>query len=226
MINNKITFSNFEFNDAYERYYNKSTIPSLYSWTSIILMFFFFAPAGLFVLWKRSAYDKKFALGKGIRLICYSSFFIFMFFLVMVFGNGEPAERIVGFSFTTLILSIFILVGVSKHKRLNNYKKYIILISKYNITSFDNIGFQTSIPYETVRRDIAAMIASGFFSGSRISADGNSIVLPNNTPKQQAQFNAPPKPQTKVVDCNSCGAKNTIVVGNANECQFCGTPIS
>ena len=28
---------------------------------------------------------------------------------------------------------------------------------------------------------------------------------------------------TKVVKCKECGAKNTIVIGQAKECEYCGS---
>lgn len=45
----------------------------------------------------------------------------------------------------------------------------------------------------------------------------------NGQISQELVDDAAQNKETKVVKCKECGAKNTIIVGQTKECEYCGT---
>ena len=48
----------------------------------------------------------------------------------------------------------------------------------------------------------------------------NNCEMPNRSYEKDTQKNP------KVVICQSCGGKNTVITGTISECEYCGSPLS
>jgi len=96
------------------------------------------------------------------------------------------------------------------------------------VTSIDKIAAMTQMDFGTTISELEKIIDLGnnpqyevqerwqAFTGAYIDYSRKRIVLADNDANVHG---------TQVVICNGCGAENTIVVGRATKCKYCGTPL-
>ena len=144
---------------------------------------------------------------------------------------------------------VMILVAMNTKKNAIKYKKYIDVVINGEVTCIENIAGAIPTSYDNAVKDLQKMIDMGYFENAFIDAGNHEIVLGHKQSKtyshttiysqsktysqsnnydidESDESDKKETPQNKVVTCNCCGANNTIVGGNKNECEYCGSPIS
>lgn len=191
------------------------------SWGWIIFWLIMFWPVGLFFLFKKLNTDKSATLnsGKSLNTISYVLMGMGAIYLIMAFTQDSSMfAAAVVFGGGGYWLNV--IARKTKAKGIK-YKKYINLVINGNVKDIDNIAGAVGVTYDVAKKDLQDMINSGYFEGAHINESTREIVLHNVVPVSSRSEHK----QTKVVTCKSCGANNTVVVGEPNECQYCGSPI-
>ena len=82
----------------------------------------------------------------------------------------------------------------------------------------DTLCNKLNVDYDTATNTLADMINKGMINGY---LEDNELILNGSNIDNEEKTTE--KKETKIVKCKECGAKNTIVVGEKNECEYCGS---
>lgn len=209
---------------------NKKT-KSSYSWPIIILFLIIFFPVGIYLIYKRINSDKTNIINNSITIknisIVLLVFALIYFFMGITGGLTNEDGSTSSFSDSLLMIFIFggsgtylLLLSMKMKKTGQIYKKYIQAVINHGTYSIYDLSSIAALPYESVKKDLYNMLEIGFFKGAYIDENNNEIVLPTLGSAQNIL-----KKDAKVVKCGSCGANNTVFIGNLNECTYCGSPL-
>ena len=116
---------------------------------------------------------------------------------------------------------------ISRKAKINDqkYKAYKDFLVTQQLTQIDNLAAAFGVSYDEAKNGLQEMINDGYFVGAYINESNREIVLPQTILAETS----PPYPTaqmpTCVVACKGCGANNTIVIGQAKECEYCGSPM-
>ena len=137
-----------------------------------------------------------------------------LFLYAAVFGGGG---------------ALCVFYGTAYIRRGKKYKRYISVINTSNDLIIDNIASQIPTTYDKAVRDIQSMLDDGFFMNARLDLGQRELIMPRRSANRGAAgpdrtcVSAPK--QTFCVKCKNCGATNTVVSGERNECKYCGSPL-
>lgn len=222
-----------QFNNAVLSDLQKNSVVSkAYSWPVIIALIIFFFPIGFFLLYRRFTVDKT-ATGKNVKGLRNAGLILIgigLFYTIMgITGELDTSDGSSIVAGVIIMLAIFggtgfvfLLTSIKMKKYGEKYKKYISVIVNQKQQILDNIASCVGVTYETALSDLHKMLEFGYFPGAYVNEINREFVLPE---KQQTQTNIPKTLLTKVVTCKGCGANNTVIIGGANECEYCGSPI-
>jgi len=208
------------------------------SWLLIILMFFLFFPLAFVLLFMKLTADKPgFNSKRTIYNLCgwllSGSGILGYIGVVTRSQTEESSTQIVVFAIC--ICGGLLLIGkAAKMKKTDKlYQRYVTIVGKNYITSIDDIAGTINLDYNKTVKDLQKMIAINYFGDGYINIAQHELVLPyrqhlDNTTQQSNDYNQQvvAVPIKKVVNCNSCGANNSVTVGVISECEFCGSPIA
>lgn len=189
------------------------------SWGWIIFWCIFFWPVGVYFLFKKLSSDKAATLqsSKKVSIIAYVLIGIGVISLA---GSAQTEPSTSGVAVLFVIGGVWLFFVARKMKANGEkYKKYINLVINQKITDIDNIAASMGVNFEIARKDLQKMIDTGYFAGAFINVNTREIMLVNPEANTKSQS------QTRVVVCKSCGANNTISVGQSNVCEYCGSPL-
>jgi hypothetical protein len=192
------------------------------SWGWIIFWFIIFWPIGIFFLFRKLNRDKTATLknSKTISIISYVLMGMGIIYLIMAFTNDS------GIFIAALLFGGggLWLNRVAKKMKKNGdkYKKYISLVINQSMTQIDNIASIVGVSYDVAKVDLQKMIDTGYFIGAFINEGSREIVLAKHA---EATMFQPKEVKTlsRVVGCKSCGANNSVVIGQIKECEYCGS---
>lgn len=147
--------------------------------------------------------------------IAYNIVLIFGIFLAVSFGIFIAVaigdEELSGDGFlpfcivTTLIGIGLIVFAAIKKKPLNTYKRYMKVLSSNPDATVKDIALMTNSPEAEVRKNIEIMIEKNYITQ-------NTIAMKEKVEKKFV-----------TVQCQGCGAKNVVVLGMHQECEYCGS---
>ncbi len=217
---------------------NKALAKSGPSWGTVIVLLILFWPVGLFFLYKKLTSDKTAILRNSQVLSIYGWVLAVIGILYVILGVASSARETQDMAATigaaSFILLFFVgggflmIAKANKMKKTGNkYKRYIDAVANQRLTSIDQIAAVIPVQYEEAASDLQKMIDIGYFEIAYIDMARRELIMPARQPVYSASASAPGAGAraTKAVRCKSCGANNTIVVGAANECEFCGSPL-
>jgi len=197
--------------------YRKKSI----SWIWVILAFIIFWPIGFLLLFiklssDRSAVVRTKPTGKILSAVVWV---LLAMAGISLLGAVVREIGIMG------VVVLFIIGGILLNrtaKRTKNkgerYKKYIDLVVNQSQTFIDNIAIRSGVSFEETAHDLQDMINAGYFHDATIDPVKRTIVLPKPA--------EPPKPaKTKVIACDSCGAKVRVTIDTEADCDYCGTAL-
>jgi len=199
------------------------------SWPFIIIVFFVFWPVSLFLIWKRSGFDKKVNLlsGNTIFILSYASLaFAFLGLLVSI-SEGLTSDNIIGIMFFLLSGIGLVWVGKKLKNNADKSKKYISIIANKGIIDIDNIAAAIPTSYEITKKDLQKMIDKGFFEGAYINESERQIILPKKHQANSSDQSSMTQDNARMhaVTCKCCGAQNSVAAGTVGDCEFCGSKI-
>lgn len=190
----------------------------------IVITFIFFWPLGfvmLYLRWYKN--DGKYKAINNLLLAC-TIFLIFMGLLgTIIYITSHLYEDIL-FAVLIFLVPGFIcgFFWLKRKNKIKGYSRYLEYIHTRKNLKIDALCNKLNVDYDTATNVLADMINKGMIKGyldedelvlSDNKSNGNSVVLEKPTVNKD----------TKVVKCKECGAKNTIIVGEKNECEYCGT---
>jgi hypothetical protein len=217
------------------RQIKENKIPSMWS---VIIAFIFFFPIGFYLLYKRLTADKA-ALSSNSKVkINYGTglFLLGIVYVIMFLSDTIATEDSIG-AVIVVIICMFILPGLYLihlgDKLMKLHKCYISFVrltdNKYS-TSIDYIGEATHTRGSNVIGIFNQLQEYGLFKDALLDLSTREIIFPSRR-KVYIQVNSNVNvPQSdfkqKVVTCNSCGAKASVVVGRVAKCEYCDTLLS
>lgn len=164
-------------------------------------------------------------------------------FIVLIFGCMLLDYLISCEAVGAVIAALFGAPGVAlicasrkRHRLICTFKKYEVVLSSDPTGSIANISAALGTPEDIVRKNLALMIKKRYFANAFIDPSLDRIILPGNA-SQAAQnqrgdsgcpaASVPNKAVPGMVDvtCQGCGAVNSIPIGTAGECEYCGSSI-
>lgn len=209
----------------------KKKIGFIYSWTSIVIMFFLFFPIGIVLLIARLKKDKLAALtgAKVVKVLGW--IFIFMALVFITGREGEGAsQQIISGAIMFAGPGIVLLITASRmKKKAERMKKYIALIVNGHEYKLENIATATKYSYDLVRKDLQEMIDGGYLTEAYINEATKELIF-NNQPTQNThttmkQETTSHTGSSRVAACPCCGANN-MIAGDIGECEFCGSKVT
>lgn len=130
-----------------------------------------------------------------------------------------------------LALIVFILPGgwcASKwykgKNKFQEYEKYLDYIKARKRVSIDNLCNKFGVDFDYMTTIASEMISNGLINGY-LTDDEIILNGAKNIDVKALDDRIIKNRETKVVKCRECGAKNTVVVGERHECDYCGTMI-
>lgn len=197
----------------------------LASWVNIVFWFIFFFPLGFVFLYIRWEEEKGKFYAKT-KLLFWLGLVIGAFGILSLFISISEEDFLETF---VIDLCFFIVPGAiclyssyKKNKKLKIYDKYMAYISTRKKIKIDGLCKNVNDNYENVTRTVEEMICNGIVNGY---LDDEELIL-NKFKNDDVQIdiqNDGKKVETKIVKCRECGAKNTVIVGQQKECEYCGT---
>ncbi|MDF2512593.1 MAG: hypothetical protein K0S04_2459 [Herbinix sp.] len=147
-------------------------------------------------------------------------------------------------------LSLYTLISGIRSKILGGkFETYIELLNERETHSIDQLALMLNEPAPLVRKNLEKLIKKKLIAFAYIDDETNTISRRTSEPQRYVEHDAtilknaqhmvdehqlfeenltsvskePRKEkEQKVLICESCGAKNTIVVGDVTSCQYCG----
>lgn len=203
---------------------NKKTT-NAYSRKMVIIFLILFFPVGLFLLYKRLSIDKQkncnWFLVAGFLCVGLSVLFLFLGLTGQLKSESGRVYTVFDLLIMPLLFSVYAFVFLNAAQKIKEevelYKKYINAIVNEKRRMIEGIASNVGVTYEKAINDLQKMIDCGHFPGAYIDRENSQFVLSANS-------NQTDKQEMTVV-CNSCGASNSVVAGQAAQCKYCGTPI-
>jgi len=158
------------------------------------------------------------------KIISAVGYFLSIFMLLGLIGyitDKSMENRGAGIIFAIIMFAVgilSILKGIQIKRRIKRFKIYVDLISMQYMTSIDNLAANTAKNVDFVKKDLRKMISKKFFAYAMIDNAKNEIVIRG--------LQKPPQAQLKSVACQLCGANNKIIIGQNNECDYCGSVLN
>lgn len=131
-----------------------------------------------------------------------------------------------------VIAIILIAASRSRSKLINEFKKYVSIISASSTGSILNLSQTVGIPEEEVKEKLELMIKRKYFVSAYIDQVKNCLVIGNMPSINYSQSimggNQPSEIKIEYISCTckSCGGANKVIKGQSGVCDFCGTPIN
>lgn len=111
--------------------------------------------------------------------------------------------------------------GNKRKKKNELYNKYIKHIKTRRIISIDTLCNLVNEDYDTLLNNITDMISKEIIDA--YLQDDEIIMRGNLSANDNLSYETEIKKETKIVKCKECGAKNTLIIGQNKECEYCGT---
>ena len=195
------------------------------SMVAIVLSFWLFFPLGFVLLYIRlkDKHGKYYSITKilywtGIVWSALGLFYVFASIGEKTFVKEYLPAGLFVFIIPGIICFYF---GFKRNKKMKVYDKYMAYINTRRKSKIDGICNSVGVDYETGLRMVEEMINKGFINGY---IEDDELII-KNAKQNTSDFveEREEKKETKVVKCKECGAKNTVVVGQTKECEYCGT---
>jgi len=186
----------------------------LITYTGDFFLCMLLAPVGILKIAHRQMQNKKNLIRGGEKLLVASGIAMIIFVILIVdpemltnpFTYMYGSAGILGIVFGIVL----ILQGVK-------YNKYKSAITSHNLRKIREISGMIKLPEEKVIKDVLKMIEYEFFSELKYDSKAKTLCLNNEA---MAQI------ESKTILCHSCGASVTIIRGERNRCEYCGSALN
>ena len=195
------------------------------SWPVVIILIIVFPPVGFILLIKKLYQDKEGAYINSIvaRILASIMLAIGLMLWYTIITNDSSAYNIfVSTLFFLLPGSLLFIKGLNLKKDAARYEKYLELLASNGVVFTDGVASEYSLPYDKLARESINTNGSNKVDGNRSKQNiSKQNINKQNTPAKSESKKKP----SKVIICNSCGAKNVVLQGATVECDYCKSPI-
>lgn len=195
-------------------------------WGWTIFWCIFFWPVGICLV------IKKLPLRPKSITIAVIAWFIIIFTGVLLLTEFTRESGVDGVNI--FIFLLFGIGGVLLLRKSSKVKKTLVRYTRYmdilngGVAEMDVIASSTSLPYNTVVKDLQKMIDQKYLQNAYLD-HGNRRIVHNkyliNQPVSYYTSVVQSQEETKSLRCPGCGAHNVVKVDDVSECEYCGTPI-
>lgn len=192
---------------------------------AILVAFWLFFPLGFVLIYLRlkDSHGKFYALTKELYWtgILWGGFGL-LYLGISIMENNFVNETLPAGLFIFIIPgAICFFIGNKRNKKIKIYDKYITYISSRRKIKIDGLCSSVGTDYETAIKIIEEMISKELINGY---IENDELIMKNiGQVSENIIEGAIQNKETKIVKCKECGAKNTVVVGQPKECDYCGT---
>ncbi|PPK76364.1 hypothetical protein BXY41_11854 [Lacrimispora xylanisolvens] len=190
-------------------------------WLAIILWFVFFWPVGIYKLNERIKIDKP-----GAKHNCRIMFIfgvILMVFNIWLLGSAHINFGDIKTFYPVLIIMLFpnfyiFLRAVLLKKEADYYEKQRIASINESKKFLNKMTDDFMKDFKDFQNQTTILFTQN--QTTYMNKQENNCEMPNRSYEKDTQRNP------KVVICQSCGGKNTVITGTVSECEYCGSPLS
>lgn len=197
------------------------------SMVAIILAFWLFFPLGFVLVYLRlkNKNGKYYAITKELLWtgIVWGGFGIFYLGISLTESTFFSEYLPAGLFVFVIPGAICFYFGNKRNKKMKIYDKYMSYISSRKKIKIDGLCNSVGVSYDVTLKMLEEMISKGFIEG--YLEDDELIMKKNEGSTQQIIEETPKTKQTKIVKCKECGAKNTVIIGETKECEYCGSKL-
>ena len=194
---------------------------------AIIIAFWLFFPLGFVLVYIRlkDKHGKYYAITKEL----FWTGLIWTGFGLLYLGLSITERNFISEYFPAGIF-VFVIPGAicfffgnKRNNKMKVYDKYMTYISSRKKVKIDGVCNSVGVDYDTGLKMLEEMISKGFIDGY-LEDDELIMKKIEETAKGLIDDEVQYK-ETKVVKCKECGAKNTVIIGQAKECEYCGSKL-
>ena len=154
------------------------------------------------------------------------SFILFSTIIAFIVG----IERTYLYLLFILVINFLLILLERSDRKYELNKKYLQYILNEKITSIEGLSLMVKRSNKKVMQDIINLIRKGSLKGRIIDLDTYEIVLAKDYLKDKKEreiieknYKEVNRIKYKSVRCVGCGARNKIIEGIGDHCQFCNT---
>ncbi|NBK94147.1 hypothetical protein D5278_19655 [bacterium 1XD21-13] len=213
---------------------NNTSYPWYLSWPAIIVVFLFFWPAAIVLIYLRTQSSK----GGAFAAASNKTIYMVLGAILIVFG----LMRIKG----SIPMALFMIVGGAAMiyyantlaKKASRNKSYIDLLVNQGETSIDKVANMLNVKYDVALKEIKTMKSLGILKGAAIDEQTRSVSIAkvqNTAGEISGMVNsvtgaliggassaaASGSAETVEGACPGCGAKYTGPKGSTVTCSYC-----
>lgn len=194
---------------------------------AIVLAFIIFWPIGCILLYLRWVqYGGSYKAVSNILALVGIFLLLFGGLCLLTFEDASEF-------FSSLIVlvvpgAICVYIWQKRRKKFIQYDKYLSYINVRRKIKLDKLCDDLNVDSSSAIATLTEMINKKVLNAYLTD---DELVLSNSNAKSDATFvqdtsEESKKKETKVVKCKECGAKNTVTVGEASECEYCGSALN
>jgi hypothetical protein len=134
--------------------------------------------------------------------------------------------RPIGFLFFLSILALFVgifslLVGVNTKRKAKLFHRYALVVENMGSAPVDEIAAAMGVTGAEAESDLIKMVERGYFAKAYVNRKTREFIVMRADGRGAGRRTA----RQKRLICESCGAANTVTVGQAASCIYCDSPL-
>ncbi len=161
----------------------------------------------------------------GISLSVFFGLFTAFCIGQIVTGDTSDMGVFLMFLFLTIVGVILFLLAKRNMKLINEFKKYVSVISVERIDSINKLAATVGESPEIVRKNLEKMIKRNYFVNAYINYENETLVIANANVLNFDLKQVINEGEYNICNCKRCGAVSKIKAGAVAKCDYCGSPI-
>ena len=214
----------------------KKSYPWYLSWPAIIIVFLFFWPAAIVLIYLRTKNSKSDMFAAASNKKVYMALGV----VLILLGLGRFGDSFFSALFLIAGGAALIYYANTLAKKAVRNKTYIDLIVNQGETSIDKIASMLNVKYDVAVKELQTMQTLGVLKGAEINTQTHSILV-NKTQSAVSEISGMVNSVTEAITgassndaasaapvqvaCPGCGAKYTGAPGTTITCDYCDATI-
>lgn len=218
---------------------NKTSYPWYLTWPVIIIVFLFFWPASLVLIYLRTKNSKGGAFAAASNKKVYMALGV----ILILIGFSSFRDSVLVALFMIIGGAAIIYYANTLAKKASRNKMYIDMIVNQGETSIDKIASVLNVKYDVALKELQMMQSIGILKGASINTQAHSISV-NKVQNVASEISGMVNSVTEAITgasstdaasgistkmiqtaCSGCGAKYTGVQGTTQICDYCDATI-
>lgn len=184
------------------------------SWFLPLMFLFTVFPLGIYLVLHKTIKEKKFYYRNGVKLQLFSiiPFALILFLLITLKGDIFNQSMLI-VSISAIIDALFLIIcGTVFRQKGKTIDKYMVVITKKQITNLREISKQTGDSYSNTIKNLQKLIDNDYLPGAYIDYKDDEIIVHGISKKIACK-------------CNMCGGTTVLYYNDEKICGYCGAKL-